>query len=275
MAEQTAEHAAGNVDPIVYKDFDKNREFKIGPPVLGWSLKTATLSDEAKEQFRKEINEAFSGFDIGAGIIFDSNPRSGFWVHDEFTKEEAYGEFKKSQGFPNFKNKPTHYATWNEPQNPHVMQTLSFAEFKELETYPDRCQVYAHKSLRAIIVMEAYAHGYTLSAEVPRSEEASILEFSKTGEDETVNLDKLWSMYLGSLYGDAKPLSFSKPAQSLVIEFAKLVRVLTIAETKESVAAHIEDGHGNIVHSPQYFARMHTETKIDETIIKLPKDFTL
>lgn len=190
-------------------------------------------------------------------IIFDSNlsdaidaiDAGGHWL------EEA-GPVKR-EGFPNFKNKPTHYASWNEPQdaNPYIMRTYSFAEFKDFETYPDKCQVYAYKDLKAEIIKFAENLGYTVSSEVPRSDYASILEFTMGDEPQYISIEDLINKYFTSQnmkYNIFDIRSVSEVLTSQFVEVAKLVRTLTIAEYKGDGCYEAEPNN-----------------------IKLPKDFTI
>lgn len=149
-----------------------------------------------------------------------------------------------------FKNKPSDLEKWNESANtnPHIMRVYSFAEFKELETYPDRCQIYAHKDLRDTILKTAADLGYKNTAEVPRSECASILEFTNDDEPDNENLYVGPAVLFGSFVGANHNYTMKQWAQ--IAEYAKLVRVLTMSELKE-------------------------DNQADENLIKLPKDFTL
>lgn len=222
MADQTAEfeklrffHSRG-VEP---KSWHGSNE---GPNMT----KVAELSDEAKAAFTRAVEknfnksrERYTGPPEGAKLVaFETTNHAGD------AALYAIGSWVEE----GLKQKPV----------------MSFAEFKGLLNYPDKCQVWAHPDVRKDIISLAENLGYTLAGEIQHNY-MSILEFTLHKEPQYVSIEKLLDKYM-------EVGGRSNVGNTQMCDFAKLVRTLTIAEYKGDGCYEAEPNN-----------------------IKLPKDFTL
>lgn len=166
------------------------------------------------------------------------------------------------------------------------MAPVSYYEFKEMTKRKDKIDVYAVQSMRDEIVAFWRGIGYALTAEIPRPPEASILEFSFNGEDiededhyanmpgEFASIEKLYDQFSDAGYPGANDM------RDVMIQFAKLVRRLTVAETTDGIQARLVLRELDIHNIAASFsnnvgAAVHIVHTPDEDIIKLPKDFEI
>lgn len=224
---------------------DVGSDFKIGPLAKGVTI--PNLSDEAKAEFQEAVKKNFNK----SRESYPGPPKGSTLVGMETTNHagdaalRALGNWIEEAGPINPKDleKVMHRPKYS------ISVPLSFAEFKEKTENVKRVEVYTVNLLRADVLDYARCRGYALTAETPRSPEASILEFTLHGEDIEDNFvgpAVLFAMYVGAKH------SYTMQQWAQIANFAKLVRELTIAEYKN-------DGC----------------YEADVDLIKLPKDFKI
>lgn len=257
--------------PTFKKASDQPMDFpsggEINPPPVGPRIiaeEAGPVDRFALEEVAKRIEERHA--DTGGGILWDQGPHYA---------DEAQGRVRLARR----------------------MAVLSFAEFKELEELPRVCEIWAAKGMAKKIKRYAIGKGYELTAQVPKGS-AKILEFTlkdelvgfvhepeyaefkasqglsidESAEDEAGRLVSMVDLY--KMFRNSRKLT--DPIDSgHAVDFAKLVRVLTIQETTDGIVARmpcpvlVQD---EVITGPPV---CYVKERPDENLILLPKDFNI